>query len=134
MQKTTFKIATNFTNATRTEPVKPTDFIEVEGLVIGDWGITDWGIDGVKNSGDDFWTIYHVGKGLRLSFLYFTYQKAIEMLNLTIELFGEHHDGINTPETCKLMKQWESVATGLCHRGCLYDDDDCDDTDDTDDD
>ncbi|CAD5984445.1 hypothetical protein NO976_04425 (plasmid) [Planktothrix agardhii] len=39
MQKSTFKIATNFIKATRYEPAKPTDFIEVEGLVIGDWGI-----------------------------------------------------------------------------------------------
>jgi hypothetical protein len=71
--------------------------------------------------------VYHVVKGLRVSFLYFSYQKAVEMLQLTIELFGEHHDGINTPETCKLMQTWEKAATGLCHRGCLYDD--CDDTD-----
>lgn len=127
MQKTTFKIATKFSDATRYEHRKPIEYTEVEGFVVGNWGITNWGIDGNQNAGgNDYWVIYHTVKGLRLTYLYFTWENAQNILNLTVQLFGENNDGEPTADNNKLLYQWESEARRLADRGCLYFDDDDD--------
>jgi len=127
MQKTTFKIATKFSDATRHESRKPIEFAEVEGFVVGNWGITNWGIDGNKNAGGgDYWVIYHVEKGLRLTYLYFTWENALKILNLTIKIFGENNDGEPTAVNNGLLYQWESEARSIADRSCLYFDDEDD--------
>ena len=133
MQKSTFKIATKFSLATHKEDGKPIEFTEVEGFTIGNWGITNWGIDGNQNAGGgDYWVIYHTLKGLRLDFLYFDWDNAVKILELTVKLFGKNHDGENTAASREALQTWERESRKLAARSCLYfddDDDDCDDTD-----
>lgn len=128
MQKSTFKIATKFSDATRTEPRKPIEYTEVAGFVVRNWGITDHGIDGNPNAGGDGWVIYHTVKGLRLSYLYFEWDNAVKILQMTTELFGENHDGEPTSDNHKKSCDWEREAYKIASRDCLYfdDDDDCD--------
>lgn len=131
MQKTTFKIATKFSNPDNF----PIEYTEVEGYAIGNWGITNWGIDGNQNAGGgDYWVIYHIIKGLRLDFLYFDWDSAVKILELTVKLFGENHDGENTAASREVLQNWERESRKLAARSCLYFDDDSDDTDDDDDD
>lgn len=131
MQKTNFKIATKFSDATRYEHRKPIEFTEVEGFVVGNWGITNWGIDGNENAGGgDYWVVYHIKKGLRLTYLYFTWENALKILDLTIKIFGENNDGEPTAVNNKLLHQWETEARRLADRGCLYFDDEDDENDD----
>jgi hypothetical protein len=132
MQKSTFKIATKFSDATRTSHRKPIEYTEVEGFVVGNWGITDHGIDGNPNAGGDGWVIYHIVKGLRLSYLYFEWDNAVKILQMTTELFGENNDGEPTSDNHKKSQTWEREAYKIASRDCLYfdDDDDCDGDDD----
>ena len=133
MQKSTFKIATKFSDATRTEPRKPIEYTEVEGFVVGNWGITNHGaVDGgITNHGaGDGWVVYHIVKGLRLSYLCFEWDNAVVVLQMTVKLFGENNDGEPTSDNYKKSCDWEREARPIASRDCLYFDDDCDSDDD----
>jgi len=113
MQKTNFKIATKFSDATRTSHRKPIEYTEVEGFVVGNWGITNyWAGDG--------WIVYHTVKGLRLSYLYFEWDNAVKVLEMTVELFGENNDGEPTSDNYKKSCDWEREARPIASRECLY--------------
>jgi len=131
MQKSTFKIATKFSDDPLWKSRIPLEYTEVEGYVIGNWGITNWGIDGNPNAGGgDYWVIYHTIKGLRLDCVYYTWENAQKILKITIKMFGENHDGDLSDEDYKKSYEWERESNQLAARECLYFDDDDDDSDD----
>ena len=101
MQKTTFKIATKFERKHRLDDLTPTEYQEVEGFVIGNWGITDYWDKGKT------WTVYHTLKGLRLSHYHLEFDNALIALKKAVEMFGENHNGEPTSENHKLLNKWE---------------------------
>lgn len=117
MQKSTFKIATKFERKNRLDDLQPIEYQEVEGYIIGNWGITN-----IVPTGDN-WTIYHTIKGMRLSLYYFEWVNAIKALEITAKLFGENHNGVNTAASREALRQWERDLHDLAARECLYFDD-----------
>ena len=106
MQKTVFKIATKFEGGNQVGFL-PIEYQEVEGFVIGNWGITDYWDKG-KSS-----TIYHTQKGLKLFHFPLSFDNALTALKKAVEIFGENHDGEPTSKTFRLLKKWEQETFNL---------------------
>ena len=106
MQKTVFKIATKFEGGNQVGFL-PIEYQEVEGFVIGNWGITDYW-DKSKSS-----TIYHTQKGLKLFHFPLSFDNALTALKKAVEIFGENHDGEPTSKTFRLLKKWEQETFNL---------------------